>query len=204
MSAEAAAEVFREYHIRLEALYCLLADATHGLRRVVDLLAGNIANPNIPTHANSSFFYGDSDPDDPRATYVVRSTTIQVLQNCLPGGPHEKMLVRSLISFAYSIWEHEIRPRAAAELAIPLNNIASPVFADLRAYRQAIAHVNGRLDSQAEVMRFVERGNIVDLDRTQMTDLFDLLCVEVVRLAKQHCDIEIKAPFKKPIHGSKP
>lgn len=174
----------------------LYVDAVRGFKNTAEALQEAVANPALATTLDSWNWYG-LDPPGVGARYVGVIKIRETLARNAANGPNKIAMARSSILTAYAAWEHETRPALAADLGIDTNRITSPTFGDLNKYRQAVAHVSGRLDRATEVLNLVAVGDNVDLDEVALTTLFDALVLEVNRLAEAHCGLQLGHLFVK-------
>lgn len=197
MSAERGREILREYCARLEEIFILYGEAKAGFRSSAREIEQAVNDPALSTTLDHRTFYGLDNPDIENARYVAVSAIRNVLMRNAEGGPNDIAMARLSILMAHAAWEHETRPKLALELGVDLREIRSPVFGDLNKYRQAVAHVNGRLDRETEVLNLVAVGSNVNLDKAGLVALFDALVSEANRVAEAYCGLQLNHQFIK-------
>ncbi|RWD74785.1 hypothetical protein [Mesorhizobium sp.] len=174
----------------------LYVDAVRGFTSAAQTSLQAVANPGLATTLDSWNWYG-LDPPGPGARYIGVIKIRDALARNAPNGPNQIAMARSSILAAYAAWEHETRPALAAELGIDTNQVTSPTFGDLNKYRQAVAHVSGRLDRATEVLDLVAVGANVDLGDATLAALFDALVSEAKRLSEALCGLHLDHQFIK-------
>ena len=138
------------------------------------------------TTLDSRVFFGNDNPSRPDALYQVARTFRDLIDDANEGGRNLRLLGNSVIVHAYSLWEDTFRAAIAAECGLAKDDIESDVFQDLNKYRQAILHVDGRLDRQPKVLTFFKMGKVVSFTQDQIQHLFAGLISELNRIGKTY------------------
>lgn len=139
------------------------------------------------TTLDSRLFFGRNDnPNRPDALYQVARTFGDLILDAEEGGRNLRLLGNGVIVHAYSLWEDTFRAAIAAECGLTKDDIESDVFQDLNKYRQAILHVDGRLDRQPKVLTFFKMGEVVSFTQDQIQHLFAGLISELNRIGETY------------------
>ena len=173
------------YH-RLTDLYEFQVETEMAIRLWAERL-GNMATTGRSTLDNRMFF-GKDDPNSPDALYHAVRTYRDLIHDAGEGGRNLRLHRNGVIAIAYSLWEDSSRGAMASECNLSKNAIKSDVFQDLNKYRQAILHVDGKLDRKPKVMKFFKVGEVVSFTQGQMDHLFADLISELNRLGKTYYD----------------
>ena len=138
------------------------------------------------TSLDNRMFFGKDDPNSPDALYQAVRTHRDLIHDASEGGRNLRLHRNGAVTSAYALWEDQYRAAIASECNLPKNAIESDVFQDLNKYRQAILHVDGKLDRRPKVMKFFKVGEVVSFTRDQMDSLFAELISELNRLGKTY------------------
>ena len=87
--------------------------------------------------------YEDPTKPDIIHNQIIRSD--EYLEANRPGGRNEQQHSRSILTFLFTYWEAEIRPRLARAKGVAPNDIQSDIMGDLRTLRNVILHAKGVL-----------------------------------------------------------
>ena len=171
------------YH-RLTDLYEYQVETDMAIRFWGDRLRGMASTGS--TNLDSRLFFGKDNPNGPDALYQVARTYRDLIRDAEEGGRNPRLHRNGVIAHAYALWEDTFRAAIAAECNLSKNAIKSDVFQDLNKYRQAILHVDGKLDRRPKVMKFYEVGEVVSFTQDQMKNLFAELISELNQLGKTY------------------
>lgn len=78
----------------------------------------------------------------------------------------------------YTFWELRSRHRISESLEIPLNNVRSDLFGDLRWLRHAILHKRGRASGEVEkakVLIWFKTGDEIAVDRQKLKQIVEAI-----------------------------
>ena len=187
-----------ELHKELIALFAYYAELEGAINTWHETLKSRVPNAvtsDIPLHI------GRDNPNDPGARYLYTKPFRIAIQDSTKDGPHVSTHRKAVIALTYAIWEDEYRARIANECGFKeKRKIKSDVFRDLNMYRQAILHVNGRLDRETNVLNFFNRGETVAFTENQMTELFSTLVCELNRIGKEYYKIDPGFSFERALN----
>ena len=169
-------------HNRLTDLYEYQVETALAIRFWGDRLMGMTSG--VTTTLDSRASFGKDDPNKADALYQVARTYRDLIHDSAEGGRNLRLLGNGVIVHAYSLWEDTFRAAIAAECDLAKDEIKSDVFQDLNKYRQAILHVDGRLDRQPKLLTFFKMGEVVSFTQDEMHRLFAELISELNRLGK--------------------
>ncbi len=136
--------------------------------------------------SESNLLFGNGAPMDIDATYQYKRKISELHKNVQRDGPNAQAIRKMAIVNAYACWEHKYRKSITDTLNSNANQLQSKVFADLNKYRQAVLHVQSRLDKDTEVFDFCKKGAILSLSKEQFHELFKLLVEELNSISKTY------------------
>ncbi len=140
------------------------------------------------------------DPNSLSTTFQFKKTTGQLRVASMEEGRNIQFHRKGVIALTYALWEDDCRGKIASECNLSSKDeVISAVFADLNKYRQAILHVNGRLDRDPEILKFFVKGDVVEFSETQMHDLFAQLVEELNRIGGEYYEANPGFTFDSPI-----
>ena len=178
-------QVLKELYEELEALYGYEVETSEAYREWNKKLKGIVTDQRNQTGIENSLIFGTSNPDEPDANYQYARTFGSLIEISGKDGSNARLARRSIIALAYALWEDVYRKKICDECGEgEKNKIVSDVFGDLREYRHAILHREGRLDKDPKVIRLVKKGEIVSLTGEDMHVLFSILIEELNRIGK--------------------
>ena len=125
-----------------DSTFGLFHDAAAGFgsfsSQISALVAKEVESGATQTKAlNLPLIYNEGEPLS-TTTPLHRSTLGQVIDRCLPHGPNEVFLGNMCVVALYTFLELRSRNRISESLEIPLNNVRSALFGNLRWLRHAI------------------------------------------------------------------
>ena len=174
----------RELHKELITLFAYYAELEGAVNTWHETLKSRV--PNAIT-SNSSLHIGRDDPNDADAKFLYAKPFRIAIQDSAKDGSHVTTHRKAVIALTYAVWEDEYRARIAAACGyMNKNDIKSDIFHDLNIYRQAILHVNSRLDRETTVLDFFNKGESVSFTEDQMTELFSTLVKELNRIGEEY------------------
>jgi hypothetical protein len=103
-----------------------------------------------------------------------KATLGEVIDRCSPHGPNEVFLGNMCLVALYTFWELESRHRIADALDIPLNNVRSDLFGDLRWLRHAVLHKHGKASievEKAKILTWFKVGDQIVVDRERLKQI---------------------------------
>ena len=153
------------------------------------------------TTLDNEMFFGEGDPNNPESTYHYRRTFRHLLDVSSPNGHTNAVHRRNLISLLYTSWEDRHRHTIAKEAGLKhKNDLRSDVFGDVRLYRNAIVHANGRLDEEPRVLCFFRRGDTIALTSDHIDLIFRTSIEELNRLGREYFGVNPGFTFEEPMH----
>lgn len=167
-------EAVQELIAYAEATFGLFHDAAAGFghfsSQISSLVDQEIKDGVARANALSlPLIYKDGEPVS--GTPLHRSTLGEVIDRCAPHGPNESFLGNMCVVSLYTFWELESRHRISEALEIPLNNVKSDLFGDLRWLRHAVLHKHGRASIEVEnskVLKWFKSGDKIVIDRERL------------------------------------
>ena len=138
------------------------------------------------TSLDNRVFFGRDAPTIPDARYQVSRVLRELVSDAEEGGRNLRLHRNGVITSAYSLWDDQCRVAIACDCDLEKNEVRSDVFQDLNKYRQAILHVDARLDRQLKVMKFFAKGEVVSFTTNHMHQLFATLISELNRLGNAY------------------
>ncbi len=138
-------------------------------RQVNDWLKGGTAK------INNTLSFGQEAPNEPAAVAEYSVTIGELLARLNPAGRQRKAVRARLIVFAYTLWENVYRPIISQECG--LDRVDSDAFGDLRLYRNAILHNNGKLETSPKVLTVFGKGDPIEPTADQLRGVFKQLVV---------------------------
>jgi hypothetical protein len=142
---------------------------TAAIRQVDELLKGG------KTKLNNRLSFGKGDPNKPAAVADYSVTFAELLARFDPASGQAKAARARLIVFAYTLWENIYRPAIRRECG--MDRIESDSFGDLRRYRHAILHRNGKLDTDTKSLTVFRKSDLIDPTADQLREVFKQLVV---------------------------
>ena len=139
---------------------------------------------------NEIITVGKGDPNNPNTNYQYYVGLGQFLIATAPNGRHEIMLNQSIIVLIVASWEVTYRNRIASEIGIEKNELESDLFHDLNKYRQAILHVDERLDVEPRVLKHFALEDRVEITDTIIEDIFEKVVDELNRIGFAHYQVD--------------
>lgn len=133
--------------------------------------------------------FATGSPTDPNSKMQYARRLSEIFTLAGQEGAYAVHFRRMAVAHVYARWEHSARALIAGEIGIADNDLKSPVFGDLRHYRQAILHVNGRLDKKTEVLPYFRKGDFVNFTKDIFHDLFVRLIDALNQIARDHYGI---------------
>lgn len=194
------------YRNKLDELYALGVEANLGLsyynksmsERENDARASDGILPE-----NRTIFYGTENPNSPLATYQHKATFHDVLERTSKNGTGNILLYQAIIVFAYTHWEDTTRGHFAKAIGINKNDVSSQIYSDLAKYRNSIAHNNGILKKAPETLKYISKGEPINLTQKDFQNLFSELIFELSSIASHHLNINYPFEFSLPMNPVK-
>lgn len=152
-------------------------------------LEAELPAPGINRDINHVFFARKRD----QSPIQHKIKTIDLIGRLHEEGPNADTLRAGAIMLAYAAWEDGIRHPLEHALELGRNEVLNDTLGDLNSYRQAIAHVDGRLDRQTKVFAFIDKGEPIKLTDDQFYELFRLLIEAVNDLGETY--VGIRPPY---------
>lgn len=183
----------RAYHRELIDIYSFAIEVDAALVIWNAQLVGIVGGSNGTTIANTMYF-GSGHPNDPASRAYHARTLAYLIEASARDGIYARQLRWSAIVRLYSVWEDHFRQQIAEECGLQKNDIRGDAHGDLRRFRRAIVHAGGRLEQELTVLRYVTKGDLLELSDDQMVDLFQKLTEELNALGVRHygADPELK------------
>lgn len=176
-------EPLSQYAHELRRIYGLQCEVDAALAQWLSFLSSPARKP------DARIFFGKGNPNSADASFQYWDTVGALTKKAGRDGENSRRLRRMAIVFAYTYWDVETRAALASICSREKNDIRHPAFADLNKLRQAIVHVNGRVDKDMEVMSFICRGDNVDLSNAQFSELFKVLTLSLNDIAKEYLGV---------------
>ena len=136
--------------------------------------------------SENSMYFGKGTPSELDASYQYKRKFVDLYKNVQKDGPNAQSLRKMAIVNANALWEHKYRNSIGGCLNPPITNLPSKIFVDLNKYRQAVLHVQGRLDKEIEVLKFCKKGEVLSLSKEQFHELFKMLVSELNSISKTY------------------
>lgn len=127
------------------------------------------------TNINNSLSFGQGDPNDTTTVADYSVTFAELLARFDPTGQQSKAVRARLIVFAYTLWENVYRPTIRQECGV--DRVNSDAFGDLRQYRNAILHTQGKLDAEISILTVFGRGDLIEPTADQLREVFRQLVI---------------------------
>lgn len=148
--------------------------------------------------------FGPSNPNDPDATFVYRRSFGYLLDASGMNGETFVTHRKNLVILLYASWDDHYRQEIAREAGLKTkNDLTSDVFGDVRAYRHAIVHANGKLQSVPKVFCFFSKGQELDLTDEHLNVIFRIAVDECNQLGRRLFGIDPKFSFEEPLNTMK-
>lgn len=138
------------------------------------------------TSLDNRVFFGRDAPSEPDARYQVSRKLRELISDAEEGGRNLRLHRNGVITSAYSLWDDQCRVAIAKDCDLAKNDVRSDVFQDLNKLRQAILHVDSRLDRHLKVMKFFAKGGVVSFTADHLHQLFAMLISELNRLGNAY------------------
>jgi hypothetical protein len=196
----AASIILAEYLSLLDRIFGMYVDACMGF----EMFGEKIALHADPSQHDKRFFMGDGDPNPADAKYHHVTTIGSFISRNRRDGENQLLLSQSCIVFIYSIWDTMVRPKYCKGLGRHQGDVTCDIMGDLRQYRNAILHNNAKLQKPTRRLSFVDVGNIVVLNQSQVRELFALLFDDLCALNSRHTGERIDLPFYRSLNKSSP
>jgi hypothetical protein len=185
-----AIAILAAYRSEIDAIYALHIDACSGFHHVKTQLENFMAVSPPTSSAGYRVQIGvDVDPNRPNAKYQHVATSQEILDRNAKEGRNEQRLRQACIVFAYMHWEDHVRSAFSQAVGVSKNDIKSPVFADLKRLRHAIAHNKSVLKDKLEVLPNNPTGVEVSFTHAEFADLMRALTGELERLAREYIGV---------------
>jgi len=185
-----------DYATELRRIYGLQCEIDASLRQWHDYLA--------TCQPDKHMFFGRGDPNDQSSSFQYWALISDLSTKSARDGENSRRLRRMAIVFAYTQWDVEARQQIASACGKEKNDILHPVFGDLNKLRQAVVHVSGRVDKNLEAMKFVQRGDVVDLSNEQFYELFKTLTLSLNDIAERYFSVRTDFTFDQRFEAPKP
>jgi hypothetical protein len=156
-----------------------------------------------PTNEDSIMFFGKGDPDDSDARYQYKRSFKDLMKSSAVDGPNITMLRRYSIVFVYSLWERKYRSQIADLANIEKDALRHDVFGDLRLYRNAIIHANGRLDKPTNVLNHFQVGEQIDMSNDIYDKIIRSIIVAINEIGLYHFGIEMGLSLDRRLNPQK-
>ena len=187
-----------EFHLDVVAIYGYGVQVSAAMTFWHKWLNKQLSSPT--TTPDNSMFFGKSDPNEQDATYVYRRSFSYLLDASSPDGDTNIIHRRNLIALLYASWEDRHRKRIAHEAGLKQkNDLVSDVFGDVRTYRHAIVHSNGRLEDEPEVFHFFRKGQVLALTSEHVDVIFRLVIDDLNRMGKEYFHMDPRFNFEEPM-----
>lgn len=181
--------VLSEFLVEIGDLHAMLVETDFAMLMAEDYFRSKAANESS-TFSRSTMLH----PGASGIPFELMRTNDEFAGRLSLGGRDRILRNRSLIVFLYELWDHHYRPEIAAVLGRPAREIISPVFGDLRQFRNDIAHHASILQRQCTALNLVRPGESIDLI-SQMDRLFEIVVGELNRLATVYFGAIQNSPF---------
>ena len=143
-----------KFHQELVAIYGYGLQVSTALQFWNKWLAEQISSTS--TTSGNYLSFGTSNPNDPDATFVYRRSFGYLLDASGMDGETFVIHRKNMVILLYASWEDRYRQEIAREAGLKSkNDLRSEVFGDIRAYRHAIVHANGKLQSAPKVFLLI-------------------------------------------------
>ncbi len=127
------------------------------------------------TTIDNTLSLGKDGPKESTALVDYSLTFSKFLDQLAHESRHSKILRARLIVFTYMLWEKVYRPTICKECSV--DSIESHAFGDLRLYRNAILHQNGKLDSDTKTLTVFGKDDIIHPTHNQLREIFQQLVI---------------------------
>ena len=145
--------------------------------------------------------FGTKDPNDADATFIYRRTFGYLLDASGMDGETFVIHRRNLVILLYAAWEDRYRQEIAQEAGLKSkNDLTSDVFGDIRAYRRAIVHANGKLQSAPKVFFFFSKGQELELMGDHLNVIFRTAVDECNQLGQRLFGVDPGFNFEEPFN----
>ena len=169
----------------IKQVFGIVLDARQGFHHVITTTEQaqayalrEIPRTTVETLDRSQYFYGDGPPehhpDDPAAPWLHETTQGELKRRNLPGGLNDMFIGNMGLVAIYTYWEDHYRGQIASALGKDKNDVAAPVFGDIRLIRNSIVHHRGiALDEieRCEVLRWFREGAQISISTDQFRQL---------------------------------
>ncbi len=174
------------FHRDLVELYSYEVEVTAALHQWTEFIR-RMSDLNETTTPDSLFLVWRGESDCSGELYQYAKTIREMLEASEEGGRNVLLHRNAVVALTYALWEDEYRQLIAKETGLgSKDEVKSDVFQDLNKYRQAVLHVNGRLDREPEVIKFFRKGDFVSFTKDHMYLLFLHLIDELNRIGKEY------------------
>ena len=170
-------DILRYYCRVLDRLFGMYIDACTGFRLYAQQMSSMAASMNTRSRALPILFLGPEvdDPNHIGATYYHSETADNVIERNKTNGDNQTILAHSLIVFAYSVWDSDIRSAYSASIGKEQKEVTSDAMGDLRAYRNAIIHSNLKLERTTKKFTFIAKDDAIILTEDQVTEMLAII-----------------------------
>jgi hypothetical protein len=186
--------VLRDFMAEIKAVYGWTTEVSYAIARdyqhLLELVRINPNNPNM--HHSYSM-----EQSDGRSFSHHQGRTQEIAERMKPDGASMRRLRNTSIIYFYTLWEDNFRDQIASLLGCERNDVKSDLFGDLKNYRHAIAHANGKLTTTSKVLKLIAKGDVVSLSHEQFAEILKAIAAELSRIADDH--FGLKLTFHNPI-----
>lgn len=160
-----------------ESVFGLYHDSLQGLLRFHDLVEG-IVDREVKSGVSrekalmTPIAHADGEPTP--ANFLHASTLGQTLERVREGGANELALGQMCLVSIYAYWEVRTRNELAEILGIPITDVRSNLFGDIRLLRHMLLHRAGHADDDArklKVLKWCEPGDHIVVNRTRLREV---------------------------------
>lgn len=175
----------RAYHRELIDIYSFAIEL-HSALLIWHNWLNDMVSGSVGTTTGNTIFFGPGDPNDPTTRPDHARTIAYVLAASENDGDYDQKLRWAAIVRLYSAWEDRFRQQIADECDLEKNDVQGDTHGDLRKFRNAIVHAEGRLDQELSVLRYFSKGDPLQFSNDQIVDLFWKLTEELNTLGVRY------------------
>ena len=183
------------FHQELVAIYGYGLQVSTALQFWNKWLAGQVSSTS--SSRGNFLSFGTSNPNDTDATFVYRRSFGYLLDASEMDGETFVIHRKNLVILLYASWEDRYRQEIAREAGLnSRNDLTSDVFGDVRAYRHAIVHANGKLQSAPKVFRFFSKSQELNLTGDHLNVIFRAAVDECNQIGRRFFGIDPSFRFE--------
>jgi hypothetical protein len=168
---ESTEQVAAEFYASLNDIAGTHHAGLWGLRLLREHLASLLAEAPDP---DADFIVGHGDPNTPEGLGYQRWRVGSIPDRLADGGIVARQLGQQWAVLVASRWEHEYRPRLAAALEVPKNELAVPIMGDVVRMRNDIVHHHGVATlsnaCRAEVLTWCTEGEPISITTQRVSE----------------------------------